>query len=105
MEPGRTPSHEGRLVWCLRLVYVVALTAVFVARETLQNYVDDMWRYLATNQIFKSAYFETWWVIACYPVILAVPFAISKVGRSLSVPILIKLFYISAFICIMCWAV
>ena len=66
-------------MWLLRLVYLVALAAAVVASEALQKYVDDLWRYLATNRIFTSVYFETWWVIACYPVILAVPFAISKV--------------------------
>ena len=75
-------SHERRLIWFLRFVYVVVLVAVFVARETLQKHLDTLWRYLATNRIFTSVYFETCWVMVCYPVILAVPFAISKVGAT-----------------------
>lgn len=48
--------------------------------DHLQHIVHITYRYLLTTYIFNSVYFETWFVVFCYPIVMGLfPLLVSKV--------------------------
>ena len=83
MKSKKDPRHRDSvplLMWIVRIACLLAVSFALFNHAKLQSYIDYTWRHLSTNWAFKSVYFETWWVIVCYPPILFAPYAMSKLS-------------------------
>lgn len=48
--------------------------------NTLQWYMDALWKWLLTTWVYNSVYFETWFVTACYAILTAFPLAMHHIA-------------------------
>ena len=73
-------SWDTYITWAVRFLYIVITVMIFIHRELLQIWVNQLWGYLLTSWIFNCVYFETWWTVISYIVAFLFPWLMNQFG-------------------------
>ena len=72
------PSSQTLTVWIMRGFYLTIAIIIGLYYQQAQDKLNDFYNYAISTWFFNSVYFETWFTIVVYGVLLPFPYLMSK---------------------------